>query len=335
MSATPSTLRDRGSVPGRALQAGTVKLTFSRKILRWGTALVLISFTALSLGACTSGDKNHNGSTVSATSDSSTSSLVTTAPLETPSTTQSLPVYWLGHSNESVYLYREFLAESSADEPIVASLKAMMSEKPQDPDYFSAWNNPSRLGASISAKNVITVDISADAFGQKVDQGIAERSISQLVYTATAAASMAGLTDPTSPMQVSILVDGHTGYNAFGHVALDAPLTRNSEFVAPVWIIDPANGSNYKKMPLKVTGQGISNTGVLAWTLTTVKDGGAGEVHQSGTVNLSAGPKKLDTFNFTISPPPGTYLLSIFIADPATPGGQIGLDTKEFILAGS
>ena len=80
---------------------------------------------------------------------------------------------------------------------------------------------------------MITIDISADAFGHKVDQGIAERSVAQLVYTATAAAAMAGLVDTTTAVQVSVLVDGHTGYNAFGHVPLDKPLTRNAAFRCP------------------------------------------------------------------------------------------------------
>lgn len=267
-----------------------------------------------------------------ATAGSDAAAVGTSAPLETPSTNQTIPIYWLGHSNDAVYLYREFLSTPTTDDPIVASLEAMMTQKPKDPDYFSVWNKPSRLGASVSAKNVITVDISSDAFGQKVDQGIAERSVAQLVYTATAAAAMSGLIDPAAAVQVSVLVDGHTGYDAFGHVPLDKPLTRNSSFVAPVWIIDPANGSTYSSLPLKVTGQATSPTGILGWSLATMKDGKPAGVYLSGTVTIAQGPNELGTYSFNLVPPLGAYELSVFIADPATPGMKIGTDTKVVTL---
>ncbi|MGA7204779.1 MAG: GerMN domain-containing protein [Specibacter sp.] len=269
-----------------------------------------------------------------ATAGSNVAALGTSAPLETPTTNQTIPIYWLGHSNDSVYLYREFFSTPATDDPIVASLQAMMTQKPKDPDYFSVWNKPSRLGASVSAKNVITVDISSDAFGQKVDQGIAERSVAQLVYTATAAAAMAGLIDTAAAVQVSVLVDGHTGYNAFGHVPLDKPLTRNSSFVAPVWIIDPGNGSAYSSLPLKVTGQATSPTGTLGWSLSTMKDGKPVGVYLSGTVTVAKGSDQLGAFGFNLVPPLGTYQLSVFITDPAAPGTQVSVDTKVVTLTG-
>ncbi len=268
------------------------------------------------------------------TAGAQVTSQVTSAPLETPTSSQTIPVYWLGHSNDAVYLYREFLPAPSTDEPIVASLKAMMTRSPKDPDYFSVWRKPSRLGASISAKNVITVDVSADAFAQEVDGGIATRAVAQLVYTATAAAAMAGLIDSGTAVQVSILVDGHTGYNAFGHVILDKPRTREPALLAPVWIIDPGNGATYHGLPLTVDGQGISPSGSLSWTLSTVTDGKAGKVYQSGTVPIPKGPDQLGPFTFNLVPPLGTYRLSVFIADPSVPGGQVGLDTKVVTLAG-
>lgn len=297
-------------------------------------AIVGLSLTLL-LGGCTAGNGNGTDVSMPATTATSSAGLVTSAPLETATAAETLPVYWLGRSNDDVFLYREFHSATSVDDPIVAALRTMMSNKPLDPDYFSLWNSPSRLGASISAKNVITVDVSSDAFGQKVDAGLAERSMSQLVYTATAAAAMAGLVDTSTPIQVSVLVDGHTGYTAFGHVALDKPLTRNPAFVAPVWIIDPANGSTYKQTPLKVTGQGVSPTGKLAWQLSLVTDGSVAGEYLSGTVDIPRGPNELGEFGFNLVPPPGSYQLAVFIEDPLAPGTKIGLDTKLVTIAGS
>lgn len=295
-------------------------------------AIVALSLSLL-LGGCTSGGGEKPPVTMPATIASSSAGLVTSAPLETATASETLPVYWLGRSNDDVFLYREFRSSNSADEPIVTALRTMMADKPLDPDYFSLWNEPSRLGASISAKNIITIDVSADAFGQKVDAGLAERSISQLIYTATAAAAMAGLVDTTTPIQVSLLVDGHTGYKAFGHVSLDKPLTRNPAFMAPVWIIDPGHGATYKEVPLKVIGQGVSPTGTLAWSLSLMKDGSVSGEYLSGTVKIPQGPNELGEFTFNLVPPPGTYQLSIYIDDPLQPGRKIGLDTKVVTIA--
>ncbi|ALV44898.1 hypothetical protein MB46_04625 [Arthrobacter alpinus] len=288
---------------------------------------------SLALIGCTSQGLNQQSTSMPTSNSSMAQGMVTNAPLETATASQTVPVYWLGSSNDDVFLYREFFPAQTSDDPIVAALRVMMGGDSLDPDYFSIWNNPTRLGASISAKNVITVDISADAFGGKVDQGIAERSISQLVYTATAAAAMAGLVDTTSSIQVSVLVDGHTGYNAFSHVVLDKPLTRDADFIAPVWIIDPANGSRFNSLPLKVAGQAISPTGNLAWSLAHVVGDTVGEQYLSGTVTIPQGPRELGEFSFNLVPPPGEYQLSVYIQDTGAPGGKIGLDTKLVTIA--
>lgn len=289
---------------------------------------------SLALAGCTSERAGEGDATMPASSTTSSSTLVTAAPLETATATQTLPVYWLGRSNDEVFLYREFFPAKSTDDPIVAALRTMMSSKPNDPDYFSLWNSPSRLGASISAKNVITVDVSADAFGQKVDEGIAKRSIAQLVYTATAAAAMAGLVDTSSSIQVSVLVDGHTGYDAFGLAPLDKPLTRDAALVAPVWIIDPSNDATYKTLPLQVAGQGISPTGNLRWSLSTVNNDTVGKEYLNGTVTIPEGSNELGTFGFSLIPPPGTYQLAVFIDDPLALGKRTGVDTKMVKITG-
>ncbi len=282
----------------------------------------------LSLLGCTPTNTDSHDVSMPPSSATTSPALVTAAPLETATAFQTLPVYWLGRSGDDVFLYREFFPTKTTDDPLVAALRAMMGAKPKDPDYFTIWNSPTRLGASISAKNVITVDISADAFGQKVDNGIAERAVAQLVYTATAAAAMSGLVDSGSTIQVSILVDGHTGYKAFGQVPLENPLTRNPALVGPVWIIDPAENAIYKTLPLKVAGQGVSPTGTLAWELAKVSNDMVDGVHLNGTVNIAGGPNELGKFSFSLVPPAGTYQLSVYIDDPQSPGRQLGLDTK-------
>jgi spore germination protein GerM len=123
----------------------------------------------------------------------------TSAPLETMQSSNKAPVYWIGRSNSDIYLYREFRDVPGEDNPITKALRAMMSEAPLDPDFFTPWQNPKNLATSISGTNVITVDVSADAFNSNLDADMAQRAIQQLVYTATAAgASSAWLTPPSS-----------------------------------------------------------------------------------------------------------------------------------------
>ncbi|MCZ2402687.1 GerMN domain-containing protein [Paenarthrobacter sp. Z7-10] len=261
-------------------------------------------------------------------SSTTPTSAVTSAPLETTQSSAKIPVYWLGHSNSDVFLYREFLPVNGNGDPIQAALMAMTSQKPLDGDYFTPWKKPSKLGASISAKNVITVDISADAFSNDVDEGIARRAIQQLVYTATAAAANAGLIDDNSSIQVVILVDGHTDYEAFGKVPLSGPLVREGSFLAPVWVIDPQEGTR-QNSPVKVDGRGISADGQLMWQLLKSDAKGHQSVYLSGSTDISSGSGQLGDFGFTVKPVPGSYELKVYAADPAHPMAKSGVETKK------
>ncbi|MFQ4148982.1 Gmad2 immunoglobulin-like domain-containing protein [Arthrobacter sp. LAPM80] len=313
--------------------ASRQKLILARLGMADKIAIMGLSLSLALVGCAAKAQDQHDVS-MPTSNASITSGMVTSAPLETATASQTLPVYWLGHSNDDVFLYREFVPAKITDDPMVAALRTMMGTEPRDPDYFSIWNSPSRLGASISAKNVITIDVSADAFGQKVDKGIAERAIDQLVYTATAAAAMAGLVDTTTSIQVSVLVDGHTGYDAFGHVVLDKPLTRDAAYVAPVWIIDPADGSTYSALPLKVTGRAVSTTGTVVWSLAHMDGDKVDGQYLSGTASIPQGPNELGEYGFNLVPPPGKYQLSVYIEDPMAPGKKIGIDTKTVTIAG-
>ncbi len=262
-----------------------------------------------------------------ASAGSSATSGVTSAPLETAQTSTKLPVYWLGHSGSGIYLYREFLTVKGDGDPIEAALLAMTSEKPLDGDYFTPWKKPSKLGAAISAKNIITVDISSDAFSTNVDEGIARRALAQLVYTATAAAANAGLIVANQPVHVSLLVDGHTDYLAFGRIKLDQPMARDSTFVAPVWIIDPQEGADLST-PVRVNGQGISDSGTLTWQLLKVSSDGQTSGFLTGSTPVSTGAGQLGPFDFSVQAPAGSYQLRVYRTDPADPAGQAGVDSK-------
>lgn len=288
---------------------------------------------ALFLAGCSGGTGAPSSfdSTMPPAGGPAPTSTVTSAPLETAQSASKVPVYWLGHSNNDVFLYREFLPVSGTGDPIQAALQAMTSQKPLDGDYFTPWKPASKVGASISAKNVITVDISSDAFSTGVDDGIAHRAIQQLVYTATAAAANAGLIQANQSVQVDILVDGHTDYLAFGRIKLDKPRSREGAYLAPVWVTDPPDTASQSD-PVKVSGRGISADGKLNWQLLKADNSGTKSVYLSGSTALSSGPSQLGDFGFTVAPPAGNYELRVFVRDPADPSAQPGVDSKSLVV---
>lgn len=256
----------------------------------------------------------------------------TSAPLESAQASNKAPVYWIGRSsNNNVFLYREFRDVSEQDNPITRALRVMMSEKPLDPDFFTPWQNPKKLATSISGKNVITVDVSADAFNSNVDADMAERAIQQLVYTATAAGASAGLTDTGQQIQVVILVDGHTDYVAFNRVRLGSPTARSAGMVAPVWIIDPQEGTTMADGRVKISGRSTVPGGKLRWEILRA-DGTARTPYLNGNVTASADAAQSGLFNFSVNLGPGNYEARVSQVDPAGKVQDLYVDTRGFTV---
>ncbi|GAA3286128.1 GerMN domain-containing protein [Arthrobacter citreus] len=245
------------------------------------------------------------GSTIS-------SPLTATPPSEGQPAPGRIPVYWLGLNGSDVHLYREFQPAEKDGDPIGAAVLAMTEGTPSDPDYFNPWKKAGSVSASISGKNVITVDISEDAFGTSMDAGMAHRAVQQLVYTATAAASNAGLTTVGHQSSVVLLVNGKAGYTAFGHEVLEGPLRRDAALMAPIWIIDPQEGSG-SQSSLTVQGTAAPEGGQLSWRVEPIVDGRpAEEAVASGYADLEASTGGPSLFNFTVELAPGEYNVSVF-----------------------
>lgn len=223
-----------------------------------------------------------------------------------------IPVYWLGLNGSDVHLYREFQPAEKDGDPIGEAVLAMTEGTPSDPDYFNPWKKAGRVSASISGKNVITVDISQDAFDTSMDAGMAHRAVQQLVYTATAAASNAGLTTVGHQASVVLLVDGKAGYTAFGHEVLEGPQKRDASLMAPIWIIDPQEGSG-SQPSLTVSGTAVPEGGQLSWSVEPIVDGRpAEEAVESGYAELEASTGGPSLFSFTVELPAGEYNVSVF-----------------------
>ncbi|MDR6505824.1 GerMN domain-containing protein [Arthrobacter oryzae] len=256
----------------------------------------------------------------------------TSAPLETTQASNKAPVYWIGRSNENVFLYREFRDVPEQENPVTRALRSMMSQKPLDPDFFTPWQNPKKLATSISGKNVITVDVSPDAFNSNLDEDMAKRAIQQLVYTATAAGASSGLVDSGQQIQVVILVDGHTDYLAFNHVRLGTPTPRGAGMVAPVWIIDPQEGVGVADGSVKISGRSTLPGGKLRWKILKVEGTSDKAAYLSGDVTASAEAAESGLFALNVNLAPGNYEVRVSQIDPGAPDREMNVDTRGFTV---
>ncbi|MFJ6026807.1 GerMN domain-containing protein [Pseudarthrobacter sp. NPDC092424] len=253
----------------------------------------------------------------------------TSAPLETTQSSNKAPVYWIGRSGQNVFLYREFRDVPEQENPVTRALRAMMSEQPLDPDFFTPWQNPSSLATSISGKDVINVDVSEDAFNSNLDADMAARAVQQLVYTATAAAASSGLIDSGQQIRVRILVDGHTDYPAFKHIRLGDLMSRAPGMVAPVWIIDPQEGVEMGAGSVKITGRSTKAGSRLRWQILKGTEGAVKMPYLTGETTAAAEAGQSGIFTLAPKLPAGDYELKVAQAGTGD-GPDLNADTRTF-----
>lgn len=302
-----------------------------RQRTRVRLALLAAVTTLGTLAACVGGSGGSPSSMPAASQQPPVvSSQGSTAPLESLSAPRLSPIYWLGERDSTVYLYRQYTQAEDQGDPVTTAIKYLTEHEPLDPDYFNLWSKASRIGTSISSGNVITVDISADAFARRLDAGLAQRAIQQLVYTATAAASAAGLLTQTPTASVDILVDGHSGYEAFGHVKLAGPIQRDAALRAPIWIIDPQQDASLTAGKATIHGVSATFPGGTQWVLKRDEDGKATRV-AGGKLHLGGGSRADNEFQVTPVLEPGTYTLSVWGRSRAD-SKRLSLDDKTFTV---
>lgn len=300
-----------------------------RRAVVAGTAVAAL----LTPAACGNGGQTSPApGTTSATSTVAPTPTTTTStsPTATSTTGQltGIPVYWIAESRKSFRLYREFRSVPKVSGGTVASaIAAMMRLKPLDPDYMTPWRPPSRLTVTQSGA-AIKVDVSKDAFtNTQVGSELAERALQQLVYTATAAAHVAGH-DATT---VSVTVNGG-GYDAWGVIRVGAPMRRAPllDVQGLAWVTSPQQGEVRKAGTVTFTGYGTSFEATFGWKVTTA----AGAVVARGSAMGGTGTGGFGAFTFSARLAKGSYTVMVSTDDPS--GGASGLgpatDDKDFTV---
>ncbi|MGX1748466.1 GerMN domain-containing protein [Glutamicibacter protophormiae] len=234
---------------------------------------------------------------------------------------QKMPVYWLENTDSGVYLYREYATDTRHQEPMGDAIAYLLAGKPADPAWYTHLKSTDDVGVSIDNQNLITLDLPAKVFSATLDEGLAERAIQQLVFTATAAASNAGILVGDTPASVRILVDGRQNATVFGGHRLQDVYQRDAKFMAPIWIIDPQFGTTTAVGAVKFHGRTSSFDGGTFYSLQFKASDGEPQVITAANRINDESVEPDGSFTLTTRLPAGSYTLTVW-------GKEAGSDAK-------
>ncbi|AYY14082.1 hypothetical protein EF847_16635 [Actinobacteria bacterium YIM 96077] len=234
----------------------------------------------------------------------------------------AMPVYF----EVAERLTREWQSPPADRDVLFSAVDYSLNAEALDPRYDSLWA-PVEVNSVQVVDDVIEVDLRSPV-ELAAGSSLADEAVQQLVYTATAAASVAR-EDVDGALPVQLLVDGTPPDTLFGELDATEPFTRAAqEDVRHLVQIDsPAYGEEVTA-PVNVTGVAAVFEATVLWELR--RDG---EVVDSGhTMTEEA---------FTFSPyhfafddlEPGTYEISLMEDDPSGgEGREPYVETKRFTV---
>jgi len=244
----------------------------------------------------------------------STAPPTTSPPAPTPTASTPVgqpalvPVYFGGTYGGRTMLYREFHRTTAA--PLTGALVAMLAG-PADPSYTSLWPRGTSLVSLARDGSAVTVTLSAAPLLAAPPAGTdGASSVQQVVYTVTA-------TDPTVS---SVTIDWPGGRAA--------ALTRAAgiHVLASVWVLAPTQGADVRS-PVTVSGTASVFEATVSWQV----DRPDGTVVARGTAMTPIAAPARGPWSFTVSLPPGTYLVLAY-AVSAKDGSHTWPDSKTFTV---
>lgn len=242
-----------------------------------------------------------------------------------------LPIYWLENTDTGVFLYREYLDDTRHSEPIGDAIWTLLSADPAGPHRYTLLKPADEIGVSISNTNVITLDLPAKVFSAHLDEGLSERSIQQLVFTASAAAASSGILAGESSPTVKILVDGQPNADVFGGYRIKDVYERNAKFMAPIWIIDPQYGTVLKEGKVQIKGR-TTNFDIGTFYSLQKKDADGKLTVITAQKQVIAGKiEKSGAFSITERLTPGSYKLTFWGMESESEA-KVGKVTSDFTV---
>jgi hypothetical protein len=237
--------------------------------------------------------------------------------------TMAVTVYYLGgtRSGSDLRLYRERHQVPATLGVIRAAVNAMLTRRPEDLDYRSAWPSSTEVRGVNLAAGTITVDLPQAAAARTASAAETRVGVQQLVYTATEAAR-----NPSAG--VRLRVEGRDVSTLWGHSLGPSPLHRAdpTDVLAPVWVTSPGNGATVGRT-FRMKGEAAVFEANVNWEIGAA----GGGVVKDGFVTASIGAPGRGTWSQSVTLPPGRYELRAFETS-AKDGARLWPDTKTIVV---
>ena len=247
---------------------------------------------------------------------------------------RALPVYYVGTylvgesepGDPRDRLYREFHATRVGDKPAGWVKKAvldLLDTPADDPEYTGIWPGPvDVLKVTVRApRGTVSIDMTGiDGPGDPVLEDEAALALQQLVYTATAAASLGGETID----KVVVKSHGEPITQLWGADA-DQPMSRDPFARSPIWIHTPAQGERVEG-EVTVTGSALFYENQGQWSLF---DRDRVEIDAGSVVGDAGGLYRPYTIELGALPV-GTYTIKVYDVGGLGLPDRGPVDTKEF-----